>query len=220
MANHLTPEELSKELGIKVEAFVGTNFVAVIEGMGSKQVDIGFLNPLSYVMASNDYGVKPILKSVRGTSFQYRAQLTVRKEDNIPVCDATKDKTCKATFDALKGKNLAFVDPASTSGYLFPASFMKGAGVDVETGQFLPDVILAGGHDTAVKAVVLPRTAEQRDAIRGAALPSLVVPEHAIDAQSLIALADLVVSAGGTMNREAVALGTPVLTTGRAPGCG
>jgi uncharacterized protein len=40
----------------------------------------------------------------------------------------------------------------------------------------------------------------------------LIVPEHAIDAQSLIAYADLVVSAGGTMNREAVALGTPVFT--------
>ena len=39
------------------------------------------------------------------------------------------------------------------------------------------------------------------------------VPEHAVDAQSLVALADLVVSAGGTMNREAVALGTPVYTT-------
>ena len=39
------------------------------------------------------------------------------------------------------------------------------------------------------------------------------MPERAIDAQSLIAFADLVVSAGGTMNREAVALGTPVFTT-------
>ena len=39
------------------------------------------------------------------------------------------------------------------------------------------------------------------------------MPEHAIDAQSLVALADLVVSAGGTMNREAVALGVPVYTT-------
>jgi hypothetical protein len=39
------------------------------------------------------------------------------------------------------------------------------------------------------------------------------VPERAIDAQSLIAFSDLVVSAGGTMNREAVALGTPVYTT-------
>jgi predicted glycosyltransferase len=43
--------------------------------------------------------------------------------------------------------------------------------------------------------------------------PSLTVADHAVDAQSLIALADLVVSAGGTMNREAVALGTPVYTT-------
>ena len=69
------------------------------------------------------------------------------------------------------------------------------------------------GNDPAVQAVVLPRTPAQRDAIREASLPSLVVPEHAVDAQSLIALADLVVSAGGTMNREAVALGTPVWTT-------
>src|SRR5688500_20125377 len=44
-------------------------------------------------------------------------------------------------------------------------------------------------------------------------MPSVIVPAETVDAQSLIALADLVVSAGGTMNREAVALGTPVYTT-------
>jgi predicted glycosyltransferase len=75
------------------------------------------------------------------------------------------------------------------------------------------DVLERLGDDPAVQAVVLPRTPSQRDALRAAARPSLVVPEHAVDAQSLIALADLVVSAGGTMNREAVALGTPVWTT-------
>jgi len=69
------------------------------------------------------------------------------------------------------------------------------------------------GQDETMHAVVLPRTAEQRDAIRARGLPSLHVPEHAIDAQSLAALADLVVSAGGTMNREAAALGTPAYTT-------
>jgi predicted glycosyltransferase len=58
------------------------------------------------------------------------------------------------------------------------------------------------------QTVVLPRVAEQR-----AQLDGFVVPERAIDAQSLIAFADVVVSAGGTMNREAVALGTPVWTT-------
>jgi predicted glycosyltransferase len=60
------------------------------------------------------------------------------------------------------------------------------------------------------QAVVLPRTAEQRAELSAAG--GLVVLDHAIDAQSLIAYADLVVSAGGTMNREAVALGTPVFT--------
>jgi predicted glycosyltransferase len=59
--------------------------------------------------------------------------------------------------------------------------------------------------------VVLPRVASQREELRR--VPGFVVPEHAIDAQSLIAHADLVISAGGTMNREAVALGTPVYTT-------
>jgi predicted glycosyltransferase len=60
------------------------------------------------------------------------------------------------------------------------------------------------------QTVVLPRTPEQRAELTAAG--GLLVPEHAIDAQSLIAYADLVVSAGGTMNREAVALGTPVYT--------
>ena len=60
------------------------------------------------------------------------------------------------------------------------------------------------------QTVVLPRTPEQRAELRAAG--GLIVPEEAIDAQSLIAYADLVVSAGGTMNREAVALGTPVYT--------
>jgi predicted glycosyltransferase len=58
------------------------------------------------------------------------------------------------------------------------------------------------------QVVVLPRTESQR-----AELDGFIVPERAVDAQSLIAFADLVISAGGTMNREAVALGTPVWTT-------
>jgi predicted glycosyltransferase len=58
------------------------------------------------------------------------------------------------------------------------------------------------------QVVVLPRTDAQR-----AELSGFVVPDRAVDAQSLVAFADLVISAGGTMNREAVALGTPVWTT-------
>jgi predicted glycosyltransferase len=60
------------------------------------------------------------------------------------------------------------------------------------------------------QTVVLPRTPGQRSELERAG--GFTVPSRAIDAQSLIAYADLVVSAGGTMNREAVALGTPVFT--------
>jgi predicted glycosyltransferase len=69
------------------------------------------------------------------------------------------------------------------------------------------------GSDPGVHAIVLPRTPAQRASLRTAGLPSLVVPARAVDALSLVALADVVVSAGGTMNREAAALGTPVWTT-------
>jgi predicted glycosyltransferase len=76
-----------------------------------------------------------------------------------------------------------------------------------------PRVLEAIGRREDVHAVVIPRVEAQREVLESLRLPSVIVPERAIDAQSLIALADLVVSAGGTMNREAVALGTPVYTT-------
>ncbi len=67
--------------------------------------------------------------------------------------------------------------------------------------------------EEGVTAVIIPRTPAQADRARARNSANLIVPEKAVDAQSLIAFADLVVSAGGTMNREAVALGTPVFTT-------
>src|SRR5262245_13827853 len=82
-----------------------------------------------------------------------------------------------------------------------------------KSNPLFPQVLARVGTDERVQAIVLPRTPEQRQYVKNLALPSLIVPDHAVDGQSLVALADLVVSAGGTMNREAVALGTPVYTT-------
>ena len=81
-------------------------------------------------------------------------------------------------------------------------------------GNPLFDEVLARlAAEPDLDVVVLPRTAEQGAAIRALGLPRVIVPERAVDARSLVATADLVVSAGGTMNREAVVLGTPVWTT-------
>jgi hypothetical protein len=81
------------------------------------------------------------------------------------------------------------------------------------SNPLFPQVLEHLGRDDSVNAIVIPRTEEQRVYVSGLSLPSVQVPKQAVDAQSLIAFADLVVSAGGTMNREAVALGTPVYTT-------
>jgi predicted glycosyltransferase len=81
------------------------------------------------------------------------------------------------------------------------------------SNPLFPQTVDFLGRHEDVHAFVLPRTEEQREYVRALALPSVILPERAVDAQSLIALADLVVSAGGTMNREAAALGVPVYTT-------
>ena len=81
-----------------------------------------------------------------------------------------------------------------------------------KSNRLFPSLLSELGRRDDVHAVVVPRTQAQREYVSSLQFPSLIVPERAVDAQSLIALADLVVSAGGTMNREAVALGTPVYT--------
>jgi len=82
-----------------------------------------------------------------------------------------------------------------------------------KSNRLFPSVLAELGRREDVHAVVIPRTVAQREYVRSLRFGSLIVPDGAVDAQSLIALSDLVVSAGGTMNREAVALGTPVYTT-------
>jgi predicted glycosyltransferase len=64
--------------------------------------------------------------------------------------------------------------------------------------------------DEQAQTVVLARTPEQREAIRSLNLERVIVPDRAVDGRSLVAFADTLVSAGGTMNREAAVLGTPV----------
>ena len=81
------------------------------------------------------------------------------------------------------------------------------------SNPLFPQTLEHVGTRDDVHAFVIPRTDEQREYVRSLALPSVIVPDGAVDAQSLIAFADLVVSAGGTMNREAAALGVPVYTT-------
>jgi predicted glycosyltransferase len=76
--------------------------------------------------------------------------------------------------------------------------------------ELLTRLLTRLNDEQSVQTVVLTRTPEQRQALAAGGLERLIVPERAVDGRSLVAFADMLVSAGGTMNREAAVLGTPV----------
>jgi uncharacterized protein len=81
----------------------------------------------------------------------------------------------------------------------------------------LAQVLQRASRDERVHSVVLARTDEQRRAVRELELERVVIPHRTVDGRSLVALADVLVSAGGTMNREAAVLGTPVWSMFEGP---
>ena len=81
----------------------------------------------------------------------------------------------------------------------------------------LARVLQRASADPRVHTVVLARTDQQREDVRRLNLDRVVVPQHTVDGRSLVALADVLVSAGGTMNREAAVLGTPVWSMFEGP---
>ena len=133
-------EMLSKELGIKVEGFTATNYVGVVEGLGSGQVDFGFIPPFAYVLANSESDAKVILTAVnKSGEAMYRSQFLVRKDSGIK------------SFADIKGKIVAFVDPSSTSGYLFPGAHLIKEGLDIEKDI---EYVYSGGHDKSVQLLL------------------------------------------------------------------
>lgn len=131
---------LSKEMGMKVKGFTATNYVAVVEGFGSGAVDFGLIPPFASVLATEEFEAKPILVVVKKNGeTTYKSQLLVRKDSGIK------------TLEDVKGKKIAFVEPSSTSGYLFPAALLKGAGIDLEKDV---QYIYAGGHDKSLQSLL------------------------------------------------------------------
>lgn len=130
---------LEMATGYKFEPFVATSYAGVIEAMGAGRADIGWLNTFSYVIAHQKYGVEVRLVTVRFSLPYYRAEIITQTSSGI---NGLPD---------LRGKRFAFVDPASTSGYLFPVAGLKKAGYDPQ--KFFGQTIFAGSHNNVVLAV-------------------------------------------------------------------
>jgi phosphonate transport system substrate-binding protein len=133
---------LEKKLGERVKMFTATDYTSVIEAMRKKRVDVAFYGPMSYILAEQEAGAEAFAVGIRAgsASATYKSVFVTRCGNGI-----------KSIRD-LKGRSVAFVDPASTSGGLVPTYMIKR-----ETGQmpqaFFGKFTYAGTHDAAELAV-------------------------------------------------------------------
>jgi phosphonate transport system substrate-binding protein len=135
---------LSGELGVPVEGFVTFDHAAAIEALRNQSADISFMGALPYVLAHDQIGAEVLLSEVYRGKPSYVARIFVRRDGGIEkVAD-------------LAGKTIAFADPISESGYLYPLEIMAEAGLlapGADPQSFFGRVYFAGGYQQAIQAV-------------------------------------------------------------------
>ena len=138
---------LEKEMGRKVRYFITLNYSATVEAMISKKADVSFMSPLPYVLANKYSGVEVVLGEIYDGKSYYYSRIFVRKDSSI-----------KKLSD-LKGKTIAYVDPISSSGFMYPHDIFTRAGLvngglEKPEGGFFRRVYFAGGDQQAINSMV------------------------------------------------------------------
>lgn len=129
---------IEEKTGYKLKTFVATDFSALVEAMRTGMVHMAFLPPFSLIQAERIAKGKVLLKAVReGQSPYYYSAIITGKSFN--------------SLQDLKGKTIAWTDPASASGHIIPKSSLMDAGIDPE--EFFGKQVFAGGHDALVLSV-------------------------------------------------------------------
>jgi phosphonate transport system substrate-binding protein len=131
---------LGAETGLQIYAYVAECYGSAVEALASQSADVGWLSPPAYAYASDRYGVEVILTTVRFGQSYYRSQILVRSDSGI---DDLSD---------LAGKNFAYVDPFSASGYLYP-SMMISQTQGMSDEDFFSEFYFVGSHPDVVRAV-------------------------------------------------------------------
>lgn len=133
---------VGEQLGVSAKLYTATDYSGIIEAMGSGEAEIAWLGPLSYVLASQRAEAEAIAVQIEEEGSQnptYQSFIITKADSNIGDVKDLKDKT------------FAFVDPASTSGNLFPRKAFADAGMDPD--EDLAEANFAGGHDASALAV-------------------------------------------------------------------
>ena len=132
---------VAKQTGLKIEAFVGSDYNGTIEALRNGHVDVALLGPFSYILATTQAPVEAFAVTVIAKTMQPSYKSIIIAREDSPV----------KSFDTIKGNTFAFVDPGSTSGYMVPAAAFKKAGITPE--KDFKQVMYSGGHDATIVAV-------------------------------------------------------------------
>ena len=129
---------LSRRIGADIRLKVLTRYGNIIDNFVSAGLDGAFFGSFSYVLAHVKLGVEPIARpeTADGTSTYY-GMIMVRKDEGIK------------TAQDMKGKVFAFVDRATTAGYLLPLAYFEENGID-DYRKFLGETYFAGTHEAAI----------------------------------------------------------------------
>ncbi|MFZ6754642.1 phosphonate ABC transporter substrate-binding protein [Undibacterium sp. Dicai25W] len=160
-------DSIQTQTGMTVRPFIATDYNGIIEALRAKKLDVAYLGPFSYVLASSIANVEAfaVAETKKTGKSSYKSLIIVRKDSNLKDLNQLKDHT------------MAFVDPTSTSGHLFPAAGLQKNGID--PNKFFSRVIFSGSHDASILAVANKKVdaAAVADRIYFAAIASGTVKE-------------------------------------------
>jgi phosphonate transport system substrate-binding protein len=136
--------ELAKKIGIPIKVYMPTDYLGVVEALRNQTADMAFVHPAGYVFASREAKAQIVAVDVWHGKTSYTSRFYVRKDSGLK------------SLEALRGKTIAFVDPGSTSGYVYPMVMLikKGLVTNRDPKTFFKDAMFAGTHEAALLALL------------------------------------------------------------------
>ena len=135
---------ITKLTGIPVRVTVASDYAAVIEALRNRTADLAFVHPGGYVLASREAKATIVVRNLWHGKSSFTSRIYVRRESGLK------------TLEDLRGKTIAFIDPASSSGYIYPMVLLMQRGLvkNRDPKTFFREVVFAGAHDAGMRALL------------------------------------------------------------------
>jgi phosphonate transport system substrate-binding protein len=138
----LLGEYLGRKIGVPVQFTILSRYGNILERFEAQHMDAAFFGSFTGALAIERLGAVPLARPVNlDGSSTYHGHLFVRKDSGL-----------RAVAD-MRGKRMAFVDRATTAGYVFPLAWLRQHGIP-SPERFFGETYFTGSHDASVDAVL------------------------------------------------------------------